>query len=55
MSATSHATGSPVCGAWMPRKKTYCARGAGHTPPCKSPEAMAYSGTIRAYLEQGRA
>jgi Recombination endonuclease VII len=40
MSATSHATGSPVCGAWMPRKKTYCARGAGHPPPCASPEAM---------------
>lgn len=24
----------------MPRKETYCARGAGHPPPCKSPEAM---------------
>jgi hypothetical protein len=25
----------------MPRKKTYCARGAGHPPPCATPEAMA--------------
>jgi Recombination endonuclease VII len=40
MSATGHATGSAVCGEWMPRKQTYCARGAGHPPPCASPEAM---------------
>ncbi len=24
----------------MPRKETYCARGAGHPPPCATPEAM---------------
>jgi hypothetical protein len=24
----------------MPRKKTACARGAGHPPPCATPEAM---------------
>lgn len=30
-----------VCGKWMPRAHAECARGAGHPPPCKSPEAMA--------------
>ena len=29
-----------VCATWMPRKETYCARGAGHPPPCATPEAM---------------
>src|SRR5262245_1206348 len=29
-----------LCGKWMPRKQTYCARGAGHPPPCATPEAM---------------
>lgn len=29
-----------TCGKWMPRKKTYCARGSGHQPPCATPEAM---------------
>lgn len=29
-----------LCGKWMPRKKTTCARGAGHPPPCATPEAM---------------
>lgn len=39
MSASGQPTGDR-CGKWMPRKKTYCARGAGHPPPCKTPEAM---------------
>lgn len=29
-----------LCGKWMPRKQTHCVRGAGHPPPCKSPDAM---------------
>lgn len=29
-----------LCRKWMPRKQTYCARGAGHPPPCATPEAM---------------
>jgi Recombination endonuclease VII len=29
-----------LCGKWMPRKQTGCARGAGHPPPCSTPEAM---------------
>lgn len=29
-----------TCGKWMPRKRTNCARSAGHPPPCASPEAM---------------
>lgn len=29
-----------LCGKWMPRKQTICARGAGHGGPCKTPEAM---------------
>ena len=30
----------PTCGQWMPRKRTHCARGIGHPPPCATPEAM---------------
>lgn len=40
MSASGQPTGEGLCGKWMPRKKTYCARGAGHPPPCATPEAM---------------
>jgi hypothetical protein len=29
-----------LCGKWMPRKQSACARGAGHPPPCATPEAM---------------
>lgn len=29
-----------VCGKWMPRKQTHCARRPGHAPPCATPEAM---------------
>jgi len=32
--------GDKLCGKWMPRKKTTCARSAGHGGPCKTPEAM---------------
>jgi len=28
----------------MPRKETHCARGAGHPPPGKTPQAMALPG-----------
>lgn len=30
-----------LCGKWMPRKKTTCARTPGHPPPCMSAENMA--------------
>ncbi len=30
-----------MCGRWMPRKKTHCARKPGHPAPCATPEAMA--------------
>jgi hypothetical protein len=30
-----------LCGKWMPRKQTHCARGVGHGGPCKTSEAMA--------------
>jgi len=30
-----------VCGKWMSRKKTHCARTPGHGGSCKTPEAMA--------------
>src|SRR3981081_409701 len=39
MSASDQPTGD-LCGKWMPRKETNCARGAGHPPPCATPEAM---------------
>ena len=29
-----------LCGKWMPRLKTYCGRGAGHTTACRPPEFM---------------
>jgi hypothetical protein len=29
-----------LCGKWMPRKKSPCARGAGHPPPCTTAESM---------------
>ena len=29
-----------LCGKWMPRKQTTCARGAGHGGTCATPEAM---------------
>lgn len=29
-----------LCGKWMPRKNTACARTAGHAPPCATPEAI---------------
>jgi Recombination endonuclease VII len=40
MSGSDQPTGD-LCGKWMPRKMTSCARGAGHPPPCATPEAMA--------------
>jgi hypothetical protein len=40
MSATGQSTAQNACARWMPRKETYCARGAGHPPPCATPEAM---------------
>ena len=48
MSATAEQPGSPeadraVCGKWMPRKKTTCARRAGHKGDCRSAEALAES------------
>ena len=39
MSASDQPTGD-LCGKWMPRKMTQCARGAGHPPPRATPEAM---------------
>jgi hypothetical protein len=32
--------GKTLCGKWMPRKKTTCARTPGHGGPCATPEAM---------------
>jgi hypothetical protein len=29
-----------LCGKWMPRKETTCARGVGHPPPCATAESM---------------
>ena len=41
MSATDQpAAAQALCGKWMPRSQTHCARGLGHPPPCASPEAM---------------
>lgn len=40
MSVGEQPTGAAVCGKWMPRKQTHCARGPGHPPPCATPEAM---------------
>jgi hypothetical protein len=41
MSAVDHSTAAQdLCAKWMPRKQAYCARGAGHPPPCATPEAM---------------
>lgn len=35
------ASDEPTCNKWMPRAKTYCARGADHAPPCATPERVA--------------
>jgi hypothetical protein len=40
MSATDQGTAAELCARWMPRKQVNCARGAGHPPPCATPEAM---------------
>jgi Recombination endonuclease VII len=41
MSATDLPTeAGRLCGRWMPRKRVFCARSAGHPPPCASPQAM---------------
>ena len=39
MSATGQATGD-LCGKWMPRKKSHCARRPGHGGSCIGPEGM---------------
>jgi hypothetical protein len=41
MSARAEAFVGEFCGRWMPRRKTHCARGAGHGGGCATPEAMA--------------
>lgn len=41
MSASHEPTAKQLCGKWMPRKKTACARTLGHEPPCMSAENMA--------------
>lgn len=33
----------PLCGKWMPRKQTYCARRANHDYDCASPESMEHA------------
>jgi hypothetical protein len=40
MSGSDQGIAGALCGKWMPRKKTYCARGPGHGGPCTTPEAM---------------
>jgi recombination endonuclease VII len=41
MSAADQSTAAQdLCAKWMPRKQANCARGAGHPPPCATPEAM---------------
>jgi Recombination endonuclease VII len=40
VSDSNQPTADDLCGKWMPRKKTYCERGAGPPPPCATPEAM---------------
>lgn len=38
--AEASRTNEQLCGKWMPRKGTHCARGSGHAPPCATPESM---------------
>jgi hypothetical protein len=40
MSASNKGITEKLCGKWMPRKKTTCARTPGHGGPCSTPEAM---------------
>src|SRR5438034_1376184 len=41
MSANDRDTAKALCGQWMPRKKTTCARTPGHGGPCMTAENMA--------------
>jgi Recombination endonuclease VII len=40
MTASDQGRDGAVCGKWMPRRKTHCARTSGHGGSCKTPEAM---------------
>lgn len=40
-----------LCGKWMPRAKTTCARTPGHAPPCMTPASMERN---RKYDRDGR-
>ena len=40
MPAGPKRTAEEMCGKWMPRKKTTCARTPGHGGPCKTAEVM---------------
>jgi hypothetical protein len=41
MSVNDKDTAKALCGQWMPRKKTTCARMPGHAGPCMTAENMA--------------
>jgi hypothetical protein len=41
MPASQQRMAKELCGKWMPRKKTTCARTPGHAPPCMTAENMA--------------
>lgn len=38
--AEQKVTAKSLCGKWMPRKQTFCAKGPNHESPCASPESM---------------
>jgi hypothetical protein len=40
----------PVCGKWMRNLQTFCARSPGHTPTCRSREAMDSAKERRVYV-----
>lgn len=40
MSASGNGIAGELCGKWMPRKRTTCARTPGHGGPCTTAEAM---------------
>jgi hypothetical protein len=40
MSASAEVTGRELCGHWMPRKQTTCARRPGHRGECRTAAAL---------------
>ena len=51
MSASDKGTAEGLCGKWMPRKKTTCARTPGHGGDCMTAENMRRRREYRSNIE----